>query len=71
MNKKQLIDLLAEIAEKDLVQGCDIEDHPCCIAIRAIDQCFRDIETLRKIAPKKKGGKRVQMLTGLGYNPSW
>lgn len=71
MNKTELNEALADIAKKDLSDGADILDHPCAVAIRAINKAFEDIEILRKIAPKKRGSKRVQMLTGLTYDPDW
>lgn len=71
MNRKELVELLQEVASYDLADGSNIYDHPCSVAIRAIDKAFEDIETLRRIAPKKTGSKKVQMLTGLSHNPSW
>ena len=43
MNEEQadiMIELLEKLAEKDLVKGHDIFDHPCSVAIRAIDDAF-------------------------------
>lgn len=71
MNINELKELLTEIAEKDLDEGADILDHPCTVAVRAIDRMIEDISTLKEIAPKRKGSKRVQMLAGLRYNPSF
>ena len=71
MNRKELIQLLQEVALYDRADGSNIYDHPCSVAIRAINEAFEDIETLRKIAPRRVGSKKVQMLTGLSYDPSW
>ena len=71
MDKQELIELLDEIAMNDIEDAANIDDHPCRVAIRAIDKCFDDIEMLRNISPKKAGSKKVQMLTGSRYNPSW
>ena len=71
MDIEELTDLLEHIAEKDLEAGADLFDHPCSVAVRAINKAFNDIELLRLIAPKKKGSKSIQMLTGLRYNPTW
>ena len=70
MNKEELIDLLAEIARKDLPEGQDIYDHPCSVAIRALSNCFDDIKLLRQIANKQIHGKskKAQMLLGLNYS---
>ena len=71
MNKKELTELLNEIAEKDTVIGADISDHPCAVAVRAIEQAFKDIETLKRVAVSKSGSKHVQTLVYEAYNPSW
>ena len=71
MNREELNDLLEQVAANDLAEGADIFDHPCSVAIRAINQAFEDIEKLRKVAPRRKGSKAIQMLTGLRYNPTW
>lgn len=71
MNRIELIELLEEIAKRDLEEGANINDHPCLVAVRAINQAFSDVESLIKVSPKKKGSKRMQMLTGLKYNPEW
>ena len=70
MDKKELIALLAEIAEKDLAEGQDIYDHPCSVAIRALNNCFDDIKLLQQIANKQIHGKskKCQMLMGLSYS---
>lgn len=40
MKKNELCELLSEIAENDLAEGTDIYDHPCIVAIRAIDRGY-------------------------------
>ena len=71
MNRPELTELLEKVAEYDLEEGSKLRDHPCSVAIRALDKCFDDINALRSVAPKKQGSERIQMLTGLSYNPSW
>ena len=76
MNKQDLTELLEDIAKSDLSDGADIFDHPCSVAVRAIDQCFSDVQVLRKVfngAVKNKSpySKRVQILAGLSYEPSF
>jgi hypothetical protein len=73
MNKAELIDLLDKIAEKDLEAGSDIQDHPCVVAIRALEKCLDDIKYLQQIGNKTTHGKskRAKMLLGLNYNPVW
>lgn len=71
MNKAELIELLDQIAERDLEDGADIFYHPCTVAVRAINRAFEDIKILQSIAPRKRGSKQVQMLTGLSYDPTW
>lgn len=58
MNREELTSLLSDLAENDLVQGADIYDHPCTVAIRAIDKCFDDIKSLRPSAR-------------MNYSPEW
>jgi hypothetical protein len=79
MKKKELIELLEDIAKKDLVDGSDLFDHPCSVAVRALNECFEDIKTLKRLLPKnraggyrfKNGNKRIQMLAGLTYDPEY
>jgi hypothetical protein len=70
MKKAELISLLAGIAEGDLVEGEDIYDHPCTVAIRALNNCFDDIKLLQQIANKQIHGKskKCQTLLGLNYS---
>ena len=50
MKIAELEEILKEMAVNDLAEGSDIDDHPCMVAIRAIDEAFivgdADIETL-------------------------
>ena len=73
MNINELKELLSEMAEKDLVEGHDIYDHPCSVAIRALDQCFDDIEVLKKVVKNSSSfySKRVQVLVKTNYKPEW
>lgn len=73
MNKAELTELLLEIAEKDTTGGHNIQDHPCSVAVRALDACFEDIRFLQRIANEKVHGKskRAKMLLGLNYEPGW
>lgn len=76
MNKTDLVELLEGLAQKDLEPGESLFDHPCSVAVRAIEQSFSDIKTLQttiNINLQNKSGlsKRVQMLTGLSYNPTY
>lgn len=71
MKLNELIDLLRDLAEKDLADNADIQDHPCSVAVRAITTMRADIDTLLKIAPKNTGSKKAQMLTGLSYRDGW
>ena len=73
MNKEQLVELLKEVAKNDLSDGMDIFDHPCTVAIRAINQSFDDIECLKRVALDKSNAKskKVMMLLKLNYNPNY
>lgn len=73
MNKTELTDLLLMIAQEDITEGVDIYDHPCLVAIRALDKCFEDIAFLKRIANNVSNikSKRAQMLLKLRYNPEW
>ena len=37
MKKPELIDILEKLAKEDLEDGEDIFDHPCSVAVRAIN----------------------------------
>lgn len=71
MNKAELIELLNELAEKDLEEGADIYNHPCSIAVRALAQCFDDIKTLQTAfrGQEKNMSKKTQVLMRLNYDP--
>ena len=40
MKIKELEEILIEMAVNDLAEGSDIDDHPCMVAIRAIEKAF-------------------------------
>lgn len=71
MSKAELVELLENIAVNDLVPGADLFDHPCSVAVRAINQAFSDIASLQRVAPKRTGSKHMQHLIGLSYDPNW
>ena len=73
MDKKDLIELLEQVAKEDLVEGKDIFDHPCTVAVRAINQCFEDIEYLQDVATGHKNAKckKAVLLVQTKYNPEW
>ena len=73
MNREELKEILSVIAARDLSDGYDIYDHPCTVAIRAIDQCFDDIDTLKGIVKRSSSNysKKIQVLVKSSYKPSW
>ncbi len=71
MNIDELKELLEGIASEDLSDGSDLHDHPCTVAIRALDQCYEDIGILRRAFKNKQHSKKVQVLLGLSYGPSY
>lgn len=73
MNKIELCELLEELAKKDLVDGGDIFDHPCTVAVRALNQIFDDVNMLKNVMNKGQGGqsKATQTILGLRYDPSF
>lgn len=73
MNKFELSEILRMLAEKDLSEGAALEDHPCIIAIKALNRCFDDIETLRAVARKLPStqSKKVQVLISSTYDPNF
>jgi hypothetical protein len=73
MNKEELTELLKEIAENDLNKDADIYDHPCSVAIRALDQCFDDIGILKGVVKRSSASysKKVAVLIKMSYKPSW
>lgn len=72
MNKKQLIELLQEMAEKDLSEDANIYDHPCTVAVREINSLSDDVSHLRGIinGTKNKRSKRSMVLLGLAIDMS-
>lgn len=71
MRCEELVELLEQIASGALEYDEDLFDHPCNIAVRAIDQAFSDIASLQRVAPKRTGSKHMQHLIGLSYDPNW
>ena len=73
MNIEELKAVLEEIAILDLADGSDIQDHPCSVAIRALDQCFDDVNTLRRMCAGNVNNKskNVQVLVKMNYEPRW
>jgi len=73
MDRENLVKLLSEMAAEDLESGADIFDHPCSIAVRAIEKSFEDINVLLRVIRSDTMGrsKKVQMLIGLPYDPEW
>jgi len=77
MKKKELIELLSQLATEDLAEDCKLEDHPCSVAIRAIEQCFEDIDSLRGYI--EGSGYEMPLLGEISfqpnpttpYNPEW
>ena len=59
MNKQERREILQELAEKDLVKGADIYDHPCSVALR--DIVNREAMLLRA-AKELKGGNSERMI---------
>ncbi|MCK5610652.1 hypothetical protein KAR91_52755 [Candidatus Pacearchaeota archaeon] len=73
MVKSELIELLEQVAVVDLVDGAELKHHPCSVAIKAIEQCFDDVNFLKKIiaGTANPKSKKAVMLLGLSYSPSW
>jgi len=78
MNKDELIHLLAIIVKEDETREIALftGDHPCSVAIRAINQCFEDIKTLQSYAESatvdsQDPNEREAILVLLPYNPEW
>jgi len=71
MTLYELTEVLKELAESDLSDDADIKDHPCSVAVRAIEQCVSDINFLKRMnRGEVAASKRAKMLIGLNYNPS-
>ena len=77
MNKDELIAALTLIAAQDTICNPGILDHPCTVAIRAINQCFEDIESLRGYIEgagfemPTLGDESFQPIPTTPYNPEW
>ena len=73
MNKQELVEILEEIAEIDVVAGTEISNHPCSVAVRAINRAFDDMDFLRRVANGKipKNSKRAQVMLGCPYSPEF
>lgn len=73
MNIESLTDRLEALAALDLAEGADVHDHPCSVAIRALNQCFEDIEYLKRVVknPKISKSRKAWKILGLSYDPEW
>ena len=73
MNKNDLIKLLEELSKNDLSSGSDVYDHPCSVAVRAINQYSDDVAHLCQVVRGDLMGhpKRTQKLISNAYNPNW
>lgn len=71
MYKNELIVALKDLAKKDLTDESNIFDHPCSVAVRALDQAYYDIEELRSLAKSGRYCKRHKVLVETPYNPQW
>ena len=73
MNKKELVELLQDIAGKDLSTDSVIYDHPCSVAVRAIEQYEEDIALLRSIIKGNESplSERAQAIIKSNYQPAW
>lgn len=70
MKKDELIELLSNLASEDLAEGGKLEDHPCIVACKALNECFEDIEGRNRII------ERFYKINGESkiydpYNPEW
>jgi hypothetical protein len=73
MEKQELTTLLDALAIDDLADGADLRDHPCSVAVRALNQCFDDLNYMKRIVigVQHKGSKKARTLIVNTYNPSW
>jgi hypothetical protein len=69
MDVDTLKETLAELAEKDLSDGSNLYDHPCSIAIRAIESYAENINYLRSIITRKNSGKSKSAVTLIKMGP--
>ena len=56
MTRKDLKELLLDIAESDLAEGKRLQDHPCSVAISVLNNCFKEIDELTKLAATVANG---------------
>lgn len=63
-----LKELLLEMAIEDLYDDADLNDHPCVVAIRAINGLYDDATFLVRVANGKanRDSKRAQTLRVMG-----
>ena len=61
MNTKILIELLSELAEKDLADGSDILDHPCSLAVLEITVKDKLIRSCVKALKSGNSEKMIQV----------
>jgi hypothetical protein len=73
MDKQALTTLLEELAIDDLAEGADLRDHPCSVAIRALDQCFDDLNYMKLLVRgvQNKRSKKARTMIVNTYDPSW
>lgn len=71
MNITEIIDSLKDLAKADTLEGADIYDHPCTVAVRALKGCTTDINILRRHADSKGKSKKVQVLIKTPYDPTY
>jgi len=73
MNKTELIEVLSSLAEEDLTEDADIHEHPASVAIKALNQCFDDIEYLKGIINNRNNpkSKKSQVMIRSLYRPEW
>lgn len=74
MNKQQLFELLEELAQEDLSEGCEIENHPCMLAIKFINEAIVDIESLKRFIKlnheinHSNASKNINILVNTNYD---
>lgn len=73
MDIGEIKSLLGEIAKNDLNEGSDIYDHPCSVAIRALDGCLEDIGHLKDIILGRTivNSKKSTVLVQMPYRPTY
>ena len=74
MNKQSLFELLEELAQNDLSDDCEIDDHPCMLAIKFITEAIEDIESLKRFIKlnhsinHSNASKNINILVNTNYN---